>query len=305
MSTVSSTSPVFPRPSGRPTIFVWAASFPAITLALREIDPLPLASVRFAIAAVFAIVWLALARPRMMPPADLALCIACGIIAGAGYSVFLNLGQQTVSGGAAGFLIKMESLWMAGFAVLLLKERFTLWAWLGTVTCIAGVGLIAAVQPGGIALGAGAPLVLIASLCSAAGFTLQRNLVRRHGALHVAALIFLVAALALSPWLPQAATQMQAASGATIGWIGFLGIFPTALGLACWVYALGYFGVARAGNFLYLVAPLSMFIAWIIVDEKPATATVIGGLLILSGVVVVNARPQASRRARLNRSSAA
>lgn len=270
------------------TIFVWAAAFPAITLALKEIDPLPLASGRFAIAAVFAVFWLAWARPRMMPSADLAVCVACGIVSGAGYSVFLNLGQRTVSAGAASFLVKTESLWMAAFAVLLLKERFTAWAWGGTLVCVVGVGLIAIVQSGGITLGAGAPLVLAAALCSAAGFTLQRGPALRHGALHVAAVTFIVAALALSPWLPQMVTQMQAASAATIGWVAFLGVFPTALGLACWVYALGHFGVARSGNFLYLVAPFAMLIAWVIAGEAPTLTTVIGGLLILAGVIVVN-----------------
>lgn len=279
------------------TILVWAAAFPAITLALREIDPLPLASVRFAIAAALAAAWLAWMRPRMMPPADLALCIACGIVSGVGYNVFLNLGQQTVSAGAAGFLVKTESLWMAAFAVLLLKERFTAWAWGGTLICVFGVGLIAAAQPGGIAVGAGAPLVLAAALCSATGFTLQRGLAVRHGALHVAAVTFIVAALALSPWLPQAAMQMQAASAATIGWVAFLGVFPTAIGLACWVHALRHFGVARSGNFLYLVAPLAMLIAWAVAGETPIVATVVGGLLILSGVIVVNSlgRKQAAQ----------
>ncbi|MET4687815.1 DMT family transporter [Sinorhizobium fredii] len=177
-----SASPLIPILSVATTIFVWAAAFPAITLTLKEIDPLPLAAVRFAIAASFAMIWLAWARPRMMPLADLAWCIVCGIVSGVGYSVFLNLGQETVSAGAASFLVKTESLWMAAFAVFLLKERFTGWAWAGMLACVVGVGLIAAAQPGGITLGTGAPLVLAAALCSAAGFTLQRGLALRHGA---------------------------------------------------------------------------------------------------------------------------
>lgn len=281
-------SALYPLVSVAVTIVVWAAAFPAITIALREIDPLPLASVRFAIAAALALIWLAWARPHMMPPADLALCVAGGIVSGVGYSVFLNLGQQTVSAGAASFLVKTESLWMATFAVFLLKERFTAWAWAGTLVCVVGVGLIAAAQSGGIALGTGAPLVLVAALCSAAGFVLQRGLALRHGALHIAAVTFIVAALALCPWLPQAAGQLQQASAATVGWVTFLAVFPTAIGLACWVHALGHFGVARAGNFLYLVAPLAMLIAWVIARETPPLATVMGGMLVLSGVIVVN-----------------
>ena len=272
------------------TVIVWATAFPAIKLALRDVEALPLASIRYAMAAALALLWFAWKRPGRIPLSDLLLCTAGGIVAGVGYSVLLNFGQQTVSAGAASFLVKTESLWMAALAVLFFKERFTGWAWAGTALCVVGVGIIATAQPGGIHLDAGAPLVLAAAFCSASGFALQRQFVARHGALYVAAVMFIAAALALSPWLPQAQVQMRAASGVTWGWVLFLGLFPTTLGLVCWVYAMGYFGVARAGNFLYLVAPLATLIAWAVAAETPKITTIAGGLVILVGVVIVNTR---------------
>eukprot|EP01132_Coremiostelium_polycephalum_P008116 gene8116-9985_t len=272
------------------TILVWATAFPAIKLALTQLEPLPLASIRYAIAALLAAIWLVWKRPARMPLPHLLLCAGCGIVGGAGYSVLLNIGQQTVAAGAASFLIKTESLWMATFAVVLLKERFPPIAWGGTLLCIIGIGLIASAQAGGLTLNSGAAFVLGAALCSATGFTVQRQLVSRYGALHVAAIMFISAALALSPWLSQAIAQTGNASLAVRGWIGFLGIFPTAIGLVCWAYALGTFGVARAGNFLYLIAPIAMLIAWLIAGEPPKMSTVLGGMLILAGVVIVNMR---------------
>lgn len=272
------------------TILVWATAFPAIKLALTELQPLPLASIRYAIAALLAVIWLIWTRPARMPIHHILLCAGCGIVGGAGYSVLLNIGQQTVASGAASFLIKTESLWMATFAVFLLKERFSPVAWGGTLLCIVGIGLIASAQAGGLNLNSGAAFVLAAALCSASGFTVQRHLVGRYGALHVASIMFIAAALALSPWLPLALTQTTNASIAVRGWIAFLGVFPTAIGLVCWAYALGRFGVARAGNFLYLVAPLAMLIAWMIAGEPPKMTTIIGGMLILAGVIIVNTR---------------
>lgn len=243
------------------TILVWATAFPAIKLALTELQPLPLASIRFAIAALLAVLWLFWRRPARLPLKDTLLCAICGIIGGAGYSVFLNFGEQTVAAGAASFLIKTESLWMATFAVLLLKEKFPLFAWGGTALCIVGIALIASTQTGGLNWSSGATFVLAAAFCSASGFTLQRRMVARHGALHVAAITFIAAAVTLAPWLPQALMEAGNASVDVRGWLFFLGVFPTAIGLVCWSYALGHFGVARAGNFLYLIAPLAMLIA--------------------------------------------
>src|SRR6185295_14127349 len=173
-----SPSSLLPSLAVAATVTVWAIAFPAIKLALLEMHPLPLASVRYAMATCFAAVWLLWKRPALMPIADLMACVGCGVLGAAGYSVFLNLGQMTVSAGAASFLIKTESIWMAILAVLMLKETFNVWAWAGTLIGFTGIGLIANAQPGGIALGGGAAFVLAAAICSAIGFVLQRKLVQ-------------------------------------------------------------------------------------------------------------------------------
>lgn len=270
------------------TILTWATAFPAIRLALRHVEPLSLAALRFAIGAVLAMAWLLWRRPSRLPGRDLLLAAACGLVATVGYGVLLSLGQRTVSAGAASFLVKIESLVMAALAVLLLKERFGAWAWAGAAIALGGVGLIAAQQPGGIALGGGAVLVLGAACCSASGFVLQRPLIARHGALRVTSVALLVAALATAPWLPRGVEQALAAPPETLGWILFLGLLPTTVGMLCWNVALGHFGAARAGSFLYLVAPLATLLAWPLAGEAPALETLLGGGLVLGGVLLVN-----------------
>lgn len=272
------------------TITVWATAFPAIGVALTEMSPLGLASMRFAIAAAFALAWLGFRRPLRMPLGDLLVCVLCGWVGAAGYSVLLNMGQTSVSPGAASFLVKTESLWMAMFGVLFLKESFNRWAWIGTAIGFAGVGTIAYGQPGGIAWGSGAPFVLAAALCSATGFVLQRRLVQRHGALQVSAIMLVSAAVALLPWLPQGTKELTAASGEVWLWVLFLGLFPTLIGQFCWTYAIGQFGAARAGNFLYLIAPLAMGLSWLMSREVAGWSTAFGGACVLAGVLLVNVR---------------
>jgi drug/metabolite transporter (DMT)-like permease len=98
------------------------------------------------------------------------------------------------------------------------------------------------------------------------------------------------AAVTLSPWLPAAISEMRNASAATVSWVVFLGVFPTAVGQICWSYALGHFGAASAGNFLYLVAPLATLLAWLMYGEVVSLLTIAGGILVLGGVVLVNTR---------------
>ncbi|MCE3544059.1 hypothetical protein LXJ56_28170, partial [Escherichia coli] len=62
------------------TILVWATAFPAIKLALTQLEPLPLASIRYAIAALLAAIWLVWKRPARMPLPHFLLCAGCGIV---------------------------------------------------------------------------------------------------------------------------------------------------------------------------------------------------------------------------------
>ncbi len=62
-------TPFLPALAIAGTVITWSFSFAAIGYALREVEPLPLAAIRFALAAVFAIAWIAWRRPRcFLPP---------------------------------------------------------------------------------------------------------------------------------------------------------------------------------------------------------------------------------------------
>ncbi len=66
-----------------------------------------------------------------------------------------------------------------------------------------------------------------------------------------------------------------------------LGVFPAALGYASWTYALGYFGAARAANFLYLSPAVATALSAWLTGERPGLATLAGGATAIAGVVLV------------------
>jgi len=290
MPSIAMPSSVRPFLAAATTVLVWAAAFPAIQLAVREVNPVPLAAARFAIAALPMLLLLAWKRPPLPKGRDLlhfAVSAALGI---ASYNILLNSGQQTVAAGAASFLIKLESVVTAILAVLVLRESFDRRAWIGTAICLGGAALIASGQPGSFGLGSGALLVLGAAISSGLAFVIQKRLVATYGALTSAAVNILLGALFLSPWLGTGVAQMQAASMPGIGAVVFLGLFPAAVGYVAWMMTLGYFGAARAANVLYLVPPVTMVIAFFVTGEVPSLLTLAGGLAVLTGVVLVNAR---------------
>ena len=274
------------------TVVAWASAFSLIHIGLRDLSPLPLAAARFWVAGVIASAWLTAKRPPEPTLRDGAMFMFCGLIGIALYSACLNTGQRTVSPGAASFLINCGPIITAFLATVFLKERFGIVAWIGSAVALAGVAVIAAGQPGGLQLGAGASLILLAALCQATYFILQRPLVPRYGALASAAYTIIAGALLLSPWLPLALHPLIAAgprSPAVLSVLA-LAILPSVIGYAAWTYALGVLGAARAANFLYLVPPVAIAIAVALTGDVPAWSTIAGGFLAIAGVAIVNLR---------------
>ncbi|WP_051330096.1 DMT family transporter [Niveispirillum irakense] len=273
------------------TVGSWGLAFPAIRVALDGMAPLPLASARFALAALVAIGWLAIRRPPLPSRADLLRFAVCGGLGIALYNILLNSGQQTVAAGAASFIANVAPVITVILAVLFLKERFRALAWAGMALSMTGVGVIATGQPGGLRFGSGAMLVLGAAFTTASYFVLQRPLVRRHGALNASAITLLFGALWLLPWLPDGVAQAMTAERRVQAALLFLALLPAAIGYGAWAIVLGHFGAARAANFLYLVPVVASLAAVPLVGEVPGWTTLLGGGLALAGVAMVNRRP--------------
>lgn len=272
------------------TVVSWGSAFPSIRLALGGMDPLPLAAARFAMAGTLALLFLLVTRPKLPRGMDAARFAACGGIGIALYNLLLNTGQKTVAAGAASFIVNVAPVLTVIFATLFLKERFRRWAWIGMGISMAGVGLIASGQPGGLRFGSGATLLIGAALATATYFVLQRPLVARYGALPSSALTLAAGALWLSPWLGQGVQQALAASWQVQAALLFLALFPAAIGYAAWTYALGHFGAARGSNFLYMVPVVASTVAVPMTGELPVWTTLAGGVLALGGVALVNTK---------------
>ena len=80
----------------------------------------------------------------------------------------------------------------------------------------------------------------------------------------------------------------------------FLGVFPAALAYASWAYVLSRIPASKAGSFLYIGGPTTVLIAWVWIDEIPSLLSLVGGLVALSGVVIVNTWGRAAARAALS-----
>lgn len=272
------------------TVLLWASAFPAIRVSLDGFTPLPLSALRYGIAGAVMGLWLIVKRPAL-PQLRLALpLLLCAGIGISLYNVLLMAGQQSTPAGVGSLLMSTAPVITALLSVLVFREAFSPWAWLGSAISFSGAATVAYGLPGELTLTGGAALIFGAAICHALYFVLQKPILPEIGASIAAPWLILIGGLCLLPWLPEGLFQLVDASPSIAFAAIFLGLFPAALGYFTWSVAQAHFGAARAANFLYLVPPCAMTIAYFWAGEVPSGATLLGGAIAIGGVILVNTK---------------
>jgi drug/metabolite transporter (DMT)-like permease len=270
------------------TVFLWASSYSAIRVGLDTFGPGQVALARLAVASLVLAPYALAARMRFPDKRDLPAVVLCGFLAFGVYHVVLNYGQITVSAGAASILIGTAPIFTALWATAFLGEHLRAWGWVGFAMGLFGATLVSVGEGGGFGLDPGALLVLLAAICVSVYFVLQKPYLAKYGALPFTTYAIWVGTLISLFFLPGLVAQAGAASAGSLVSMLYLGVFPTALGYVTYAYAFSRMPASRAVSFLYLIPVMAYLIAWVWLGEVPATLSVVGGGVALSGVVIVN-----------------
>ena len=172
----------------------------------------------------------------------------------------------------------------------------------GLAVAFAGSILIG-IATSDVAAGAEAPVLGIvlcfaSALLYAAGVTFQKPALRNVSPLQVTWLACLTGWLVCLVFTPTLASELRTANATGIGWLVYLGLFPTAIGFLTWTYALSRTSAARLGATTYLVPAVVVAMAWVLLGEVPPPLAIVGGIVCIAGVVVVRTSGVARWRGR-------
>jgi len=275
------------------TVVLWASAFVGIRAAAADLSPGALAVGRLMVGSVV-LGALALARGGTWPSRrDLLLIAASGLIWYAVYNVALNAAETLVDAGTAAMLVNVGPILIAILAGLFLSEGFPPRLLIGSAIAFGGAAVIGLATSEGDARAdapLGIALCLVAALAYAAGVTLQKPALARVTALRVTWIACTVGMIATLPFAPQLLDELGEASVESIAWLVYLGAFPTAVAFTTWAFALSRSSAGRLGSTTYLVPPVAIVMAWIILGEVPPALAIIGGVLCIGGVIVARNR---------------
>ena len=280
--------------AGLVTVVFWASAFVGIRAAAVELSPGALALGRLVVGALALGILVAIRRPAWPARRDLVPILVIGALWFGIYFLALNAAEREVDAGTAAMLVNVAPILIAVLSGLFLGEGFPPRLLIGCIIAFTGVVVISLAtsgqQPGSATL-LGIALCFVSATVYSVAVTIQKPLLRRVNGLLVRWLACTVGVIVCLPFLPQLLEEAGRAHATTLGWVLYLGIFPTAIAFSTWAYALSHTAAGRLGSLTYLAPAIAIVIGWLVLGEAPAPAAFLGGAIAIGGVVIARSQP--------------
>jgi drug/metabolite transporter (DMT)-like permease len=274
---------------------VWGATPIMTRLALDDLEPLVVATLRTVVAGALAVPLIAHARLRFPSTAPTRkLIVVSGLAGFVVFPVVYTIGQARTSGLHGVMILAALPIFTGLYASLVARTRPGA-AWMvGSAVALVGEAVLiggraAGEGSGGDATLAGDLIVLAAALVVSAGYVAGAMLPAR-GVPSAAATYWgvVLGAVVLAPLAAAllAADGWPEADPTAWGAVLFLAVITSIVGYMGWYWALAHGGIQRIATLQFL-QPLSGFaLAAIVLGDSVTLPIAVGSALILAGIVV-------------------
>ena len=282
-------------------VIFWGFSFIAIKVALREVHPFTLLTLRFGIGG-FLLLLVQLQRDggflKTFSPKDWVSIIFLAIVGTSGHTLLQTYGLLYTTAVNTGWIVAIMPIFITVAARFYLREPITRRKVGGIILGFIGAFLV--ISKGVFSLSLfgfgstfGDVLVLISAITWTAFTIGGRGFLSRFSPLAAITPIMIVGCLITFPftWLKWEWNILFRLS--LSGWMGilFLGIFCSGLAYLYWYSALAKKDSGIVGMYLYLEPFVTLIGAYFLLNEEIQWITLVGGGMILLGVYLATRRP--------------
>jgi len=284
-------------------VLIWGANFAFIKAAVLEIPPLAFAALRFTVASLVLAAIVKHREGSLWGPAGTGWrLVALGLIGNTAYQTFFMMGIARTSAGNSALMIAPTPALIAVLAAITGVERLTRPVVAGIVLTFIGVAMVVGQSASGpsTATLVGDMLVLAAGFCWAVYTVGVRAAALPVSSLRLTALTMLTGTPILVLLGAGSASTFDWRSVSPLAWGGT--VYATVLGL-CTAYVMFNFAVKviggpRTGVFLALIPVVALFVAALVVAERPTLLQLGGTVLIIAGLLVARTRRHGAKGVR-------
>ena len=274
------------------TVAFWGISFVATKIALRELSPIEILTVRFGLGSIFLWLLLLLKKKSLVPARGILPILALLGFQGIFFHNWLQaVGLRLTTAMNSGILIATSPIFIGILSYIFFGERFNFLRITGMIIGFSGVLIL--ITGGELSLLISGPrgylgdiLILLSAVNWAAYSILGKKVSLRSSPLTNISYIMLFGWMSLLPFSLRWRTfsHIEALSCQGWLWVAFLGVFCSGVGYFLWYEAMARREAAKIGAYLYLEPFFTVIAALIILAEPLSLAIFLGGGLILLGV---------------------
>lgn len=270
------------------TIIFWSCAYVLSRLALSYFTAYSLGFLRVMIASVVMLAVVIITRMKRPALRDIKWYLAAGASGFALYMITFNTGQAVLNSSTSSIVIALVPVMTSVLARFIYHEHLKWVQWLAIAVSLTGV-IVLTVLSGGLKLNIGI-LWLLASVILLSFFNiLQRKLTKTYSALQTSAFSIFAGTLLLSMFLPSSVSQVMKAPEIQIVYILVLGVGSSAIAYCAWAAAFAKADkTSSVSNYMFLTPFLAAILGVVIGGETIQLPTVIGGVIILSGLLLFN-----------------
>jgi drug/metabolite transporter (DMT)-like permease len=282
-------------------VVFWGTSFIATKAALDELTPASIIIIRLILGSLL-LLFIALLTKRNL---FIGLKGYFGIFILALVAVFhlwiQVTGLQYTTASNTGWIIGTAPVFMAFIGYLFFKEGFTSLKSAGII--IAFAGLILLISKGDLSnidliSNKGDFLILASAFTWSVYSAVNKKIALDYPPLIVTLFLFIMMGLILLPFVINGKIISSIISLSVTGWISviFLGVFCSGIAYVLWAQSLKEMESVKVGAFLYFEPFVTVFAAWLLLNEKITFLIILSGLVITFGVILVNADKMISKK---------